>query len=695
MLAVPTGFEPESDTHNETTPGLITRLKLTLAPALPKPTRESQRREVSKAPAPPHQEPGPSGRSYRDVKAQKPKATESCVSTRQQRKHQEAQKMKEAAQEVHKMQEAIQDAKRAKRSAAKAAIQAKQQPELPKPSEAASGVSVDLQAGMTMLQGVRQLIMAHKSHEQALKFNTPSLAQPTVDTPSAQDLFEPVHRVIYSIVPQEETSKPPPASPQSTLAVLPRTEAESVCTLMPPNISEGAMRDVIFLIKLLSSLIPDIKDASVVSEALSRKLKIQLLDVLALCSGAVPDWCEQLVKYEPRLFEYSVREPFFNAKSMGVSRTIARLQQDDSRRVTRIGQLVTERVVVPRNERRFLASARRAFTLYAKRRSVLEFAFDGEEGTGVGPTAEFYTLVAMGLQRKDLNMWVPDSATNVSGLFPCLLPEDTRSQQRALEHFKFLGQVLARALIDGRLVDLHLSHSFCKRLCGGHLTLQDLVDADPGLKTLLETQASEAEALSLTMSWAGHDLVSGGSEIDVTESNFHDYQSKVATLLLDHGISQQINAVKEGFNEVVPISTLQLLTAKEFRTMLTGEPLLSWTEAELEAALEPKHGYTRDSPTFRMLLEVLVSMSLDDKKAFLWWATGCPRQPPGGLKKLQPNRLSVVLKKDDLQQPDDVMLSVNVCMKAVKLPEYSSAEILKQRLTTAMHNKDAREFHLN
>lgn len=29
----------------------------------------------------------------------------------------------------------------------------------------------------------------------------------------------------------------------------------------------------------------------------------------------------------------------------------------------------------------------------------------GEEGTGLGPSLEFYTLVAVQLQRKDLGMW--------------------------------------------------------------------------------------------------------------------------------------------------------------------------------------------------------------------------------------------------------------------------------------------------
>lgn len=40
--------------------------------------------------------------------------------------------------------------------------------------------------------------------------------------------------------------------------------------------------------------------------------------------------------------------------------------------------------------------------------------FQGEEGTGLGPTLEFYALVAAELQRKDLGMWLCDDDINTN-----------------------------------------------------------------------------------------------------------------------------------------------------------------------------------------------------------------------------------------------------------------------------------------
>lgn len=42
---------------------------------------------------------------------------------------------------------------------------------------------------------------------------------------------------------------------------------------------------------------------------------------------------------------------------------------------------------------------------HAQRKSVLEIEFLGEEGTGLGPTLEFYALVAAELQKSSIGMW--------------------------------------------------------------------------------------------------------------------------------------------------------------------------------------------------------------------------------------------------------------------------------------------------
>jgi E3 ubiquitin-protein ligase HECTD1 len=122
--------------------------------------------------------------------------------------------------------------------------------------------------------------------------------------------------------------------------------------------------------------------------------------------------------------------------------------------------------------------------------------FVGEEGTGLGPTLEFFALVAAELQRKDLGLWLCDDedlrgdqgtrsgpedgaerqrsvgyyVTRPSGLFPAPLPQCSEACDKAVRYFWFLGVFLAKVLQDNRLVDLPLSRPFLKLMCRGDIT---------------------------------------------------------------------------------------------------------------------------------------------------------------------------------------------------------------------------------
>lgn len=67
----------------------------------------------------------------------------------------------------------------------------------------------------------------------------------------------------------------------------------------------------------------------------------------------------------------------------------------------RVGRLKHDRVRIPRGEN-ILAWGRQLMRAHIDRQTVLEVEFMGEEGTGLGPTLEFYSLIAAEFQRKDL-----------------------------------------------------------------------------------------------------------------------------------------------------------------------------------------------------------------------------------------------------------------------------------------------------
>ncbi|CAH0714365.1 unnamed protein product, partial [Brenthis ino] len=524
-------------------------------------------------------------------------------------------------------------------------------------------------------------------------------------------------------------------------------------------------------LRRLRAAAPGLPAAAFLSTKLTNKLHHQLQDPLTLAAAATPHWCQQLNDWCPFLFPLETRQMFFACTAFGTSRTIVWLQAQRDRALDRqrtgntvsprraeleatefrMGRLRHERVRIPRHPN-LLRSAMQVMQVHAGRKSVLEVEFAGEEGTGLGPTLEFYALVAAELQRTDLAMWLGDApahahddlaplpltlpdekppgyyVTRAGGLFPAPLPQDSLICDKVCKYFWFLGVFLAKVLQDGRLVDLPLSDPFLRIMCGDELTSEDLQDIDPirhrFLASVLEaaeeyealqrdSSISEAERdkriadltvdgatfdqLALTMTHvasntapelAVYPLCDGGEHIEVNATNARTYAESSARWMVSAGVARQAAAFRRGFAAVFPPRRLRAFSPAELRLLLCGERGPAWTREHLLQYTEPKLGYTRDSPGFLRLVDVLVEMSWRERKAFLQFATGCSSLPPGGLANLHP-RLTVVRKVD---AGDGSYPSVNTCVHYLKLPEYSCKEVLRERLLAATNE---RGFHLN
>jgi E3 ubiquitin-protein ligase TRIP12 len=242
-----------------------------------------------------------------------------------------------------------------------------------------------------------------------------------------------------------------------------------------------------------------------ISSKLTPKLARQIQDALSLCSGSLPPWCYQLTKACPFLFPFETRRQYFYSTAFGLSRALYRLQQQQgadghgstNERDLRVGRLQRQKVRVSRN--RILDSAAKVMEMYSSQKAVLEVEYFGEVGTGLGPTLEFYTLLSHDLQKVALKMWRSGSSEmdlmeidgvekqmNRSerssardgelvqaplGLFPRPWPANADASEgtqffKVIEYFRLLGRVVAKALQDGRLLDLPFSVAFYKLVLG-------------------------------------------------------------------------------------------------------------------------------------------------------------------------------------------------------------------------------------
>ena len=153
-------------------------------------------------------------------------------------------------------------------------------------------------------------------------------------------------------------------------------------------------------------------------------------------------------------------------------------------RLPSAGSLSRKKFIVLRDQ--VLESAAQMMDRYAHVKVPIEVVYNEEVGTGLGPTLEFYTLVSHEFQKSGLVMWREDhssfaSGTSLqaedmailmspSGLFPCPWPSSLNTSDdrfsEVLKKFVLLGQVVAKSLQDGRVLDLHFSKAFYKLIIG-------------------------------------------------------------------------------------------------------------------------------------------------------------------------------------------------------------------------------------
>ncbi|PIN19161.1 putative ubiquitin fusion degradation protein [Handroanthus impetiginosus] len=526
------------------------------------------------------------------------------------------------------------------------------------------------------------------------------------------------------------------------------------------SFSEGNFHSLDELNAMGTKVLPE----EFVNSKLTPKLARQIQDALALCSGSLPSWCYQLTKACPFLFPFETRRQYFYSTAFGLSRALYRLQQQQgadangstSEREFRVGRLQRQKVRVSRN--RILDSAAKVMEMYSSQKAVLEVEYFGEVGTGLGPTLEFYTLLSHDIQKTGLGMWrssSPVGRTSMDididgkldmeahgvavissasgdrdiihvplGLFPRPWPpsadtSDGSQFSKVIGYFRLLGQVMAKALQDGRLLDLPLSAAFYKLLLGQELDLHDIISFDAELgRTLQELRAlvhrkeyleskgsynleelrfrgASIEDLCLDFSVPGYpEYILNPGDTNVDASNLGDYVSLVVDATVRSGIMRQMEAFRSGFNQVFDISTLQIFSPNELDHLLCGRREL-WKAESLADHIKFDHGYTSKSPAIVNLLEIMSEFTPEQQRAFCQFVTGAPRLPPGGLAVLNP-KLTIVRKHSSgmsnsasnvsgpPESADNDLPSVMTCANYLKLPPYSSKEIMYKKLLYAI-----------
>ncbi|KAK0138707.1 E3 ubiquitin-protein ligase TRIP12 [Merluccius polli] len=489
-----------------------------------------------------------------------------------------------------------------------------------------------------------------------------------------------------------------------------------------------------------------------INSKLTAKANRQLQDPLVIMTGNIPTWLIELGKTCPFFFPFDTRQMLFYVTAFDRDRAMQRLldtnpeiNQSDSQDSRVAPRLDRKKRTINREE--LLKQAESVMQDLGSSRAMLEIQYENEVGTGLGPTLEFYALVSQELQRADLGLWRGEEVTLANpkgsqestkymfssrGLFAVPFGRTTKPAHIAKikMKFRFLGKLMAKAIMDFRLLDLPLGLPFYKWMLRHETSISshDLVNIDPAVaksiqhledlirqKKRLEQDRSQTretlqqaleslnmngcsvEDLGLDFTLPGFpniELKKGGKDVPVTIYNLEEYLRLVVYWTLNEGVSRQFESFREGFESVFPLHHLQYFYPEELDQLLCGSKSETWDVKTLMECCRPDHGYTHDSRAVRFLFEVLSSFDAEQQRLFLQFVTGSPRLPVGGFRSLNPP-LTIVRKTfESTENPDDFLPSVMTCVNYLKLPDYSSIEIMREKLLIAAR-EGQQSFHLS
>lgn len=188
--------------------------------------------------------------------------------------------------------------------------------------------------------------------------------------------------------------------------------------------------------------------------------------------------------------------------------------------------------------------------------NVLFISSDNVTVDAGGPTREWFMRITKEILNADF------------GLFDCSLTSkyyqpsrSSSSKKNYLDYFRFIGQIIARGLIQGISIGAQFTISFCKQILNQKPSLNDLEEFDEqlanSLKWILENYDVEQLCRTFVIDIEESDgvksipLIENGDQIELTNNNKNEYVDLYVNFVLQKSIEKQINSFCKGFNSLI------------------------------------------------------------------------------------------------------------------------------------------------
>lgn len=324
---------------------------------------------------------------------------------------------------------------------------------------------------------------------------------------------------------------------------------------------------------------------------------------------------------------------------------------------------------------------------------------DGDEGMDSGGVQqEFFRLAIAEAVNPAYGAFTIDTITQMIWFQP--------GSPEPLWKFELIGMLVSLAVYNGLTLPVTFPKAFYRKLLDQEVTeLHHIGDGWPvvadGLTDLLEwdeKNGSIEDVFVLTYEFSSNlfgkpisremgtldqwpqfsDSQSSSVEEApmVTNENRNSYVSDYIRWLTDISIRPQFSAFRKGFFSCIDRRSISLFDADTLQSVVEGIQEIDISEMRRTAQYV---GWPASHRTVRDFWSIVKRYSLEQKKKLLEFTTASDRVPVGGMRNLQ-----FTLQKNGVD--DNHLPTSYTCYGILLLPEYSSKEVLREKLAMALEN---------
>ena len=313
-----------------------------------------------------------------------------------------------------------------------------------------------------------------------------------------------------------------------------------------------------------------------------------------------------------------------------------------------------------------------------------------------GAYNEIISIISTELESPCLDLFIktPNNKNEIGSLRDKYMPNPKAKGSLKKDLYYFLGNLMVHSISSGNVLNLNLHPIFYKKILNKEIDFSEIESLDKlsyKLISNLENIKTEEEfnILNEDLYFAVHssgdnslvELVENGQYKKVTFDNLSEFINLYKKFLLTE-YDNQISYIRSGIFDILMKDSKKnlsyLLEPEDLEEFITGTPIL---DMQLLREKTQSDSYESNSKVMINFWRALESFTDEERSLYLKFVCGRTRLP-----KTRNFNFIHYIKKLNQRNPDKYLPTSTTCYFTLNLPEYSTYEILRDKLRYVIHN---------